>query len=61
MRFSFPRIISGTPQGQAFQRVATVMQPKRVTHTAISWLETEKTKSSRELNPKNVDVSDLYK
>lgn len=54
-------IISGTPQGQAFQRVTTVMQPKRVTHTAISWLDTGKTKSSRELNSKNLDVSDLYK
>jgi hypothetical protein len=31
-------ITSGIPQGQAFQQATTIVQPKRGTNTAISWI-----------------------
>lgn len=56
-------ITSDIPQGQGFQRVATIFQPKRVTHTAVSWLhnDTKKDSSSREFNQRNFKISELYK
>ncbi len=34
----FSSINSGIPQGQAFQHVATIVQPKVRSHTATSWV-----------------------
>ncbi len=56
-------IISGIPQGQAFQRVATILQPKRSNHTATSWIHdgTAKNRISHDENYINLKPAEPYK
>ncbi len=37
---------SGIPQGQAFQRVKTILQPERSSHTGISWIDNNITRNN---------------
>ena len=52
-------IHSGIPQGQAFQRVGTVIQPKHGNNTAISWIHGSA--SYHDENYVNLKPPGLYK
>jgi hypothetical protein len=54
-------ITSGIPQGQAFQRAATIVQPKRNTHTAISWIHDNTATKNGDENYINVKLPEPYK